>query len=79
MTSNLQEMILHSRNMCLSGNTFIEKTSFLENRRHLSSEEIDMIRQHILSLKKEIDLLSELISFFNFYTLENQADGDAND
>ncbi len=70
MTSNLQEIILHSKNMCLSGKEFVSKTSFIQNRQHLDADEIVSLGYDIDNLKKEVDMLSELIEFFSFYTVE---------
>lgn len=70
MTSNLQEIILHSKNMCLSGKEFVSKTSFIQNRQHLDTGEIVRLGYDIDNLKKEVDMLSELIEFFSFYTVE---------
>ena len=70
MTSNLQEIILHSKNMCLSGKEFVSKTSFIQNRQHLDAGEIVRLGYDIDDLKREVDMLSELIEFFSFYTVE---------
>mgnify|MGYP000259412249 FL=1 len=70
MTSNLQEIILHSKNMCLSGKEFIAKTSFIQHRQHLDAGEIARLGYNMDDLKKEVDMLSELIEFFSFYTVE---------
>jgi len=70
MSSNLQEIILLSKNMCLSGKDFVARTSFMMERQHLNSNEINRVGNEIINLKKEIDMLSELIEFFSFYTVE---------
>jgi methyl-accepting chemotaxis protein len=72
MSSNLQEIILLSKNMCSSGKEFVNRTSFIQARRHLSTTEIRQVGNDILHLKKEIDVLSELIDFFSFYTVEKE-------
>jgi len=70
MSSNLQEILMLSRNMCLSGNDFVAKTSFIRENQQLSPEEISAVGKEIQNLKNEIDLLSEVIEFFSFYTVE---------
>ena len=70
MSSNLQEIILLSKNMCLSGKAFVARNAFVMERRHLSTSEIRHVGKDILHLKKEIEMLDELIQFFSFYTVE---------
>lgn len=70
MSSNLQEIILLSKNMCLSGKEFVDRTSFIMKRQHLNNNEINQVGNEIINLKKEIDMLSELMDFFSFYTVE---------
>ena len=70
MSSNLQEILMLSRNMCLSGNDFVAKTSFIQEHQQLKPEEISAVGKEIQNLKKEIDMLSEVIDFFSFYTVE---------
>jgi len=70
MSSNLQEIILLSKNMCLSGKEFVAGTSFIMDRQHLSLNEIRDVGDQILTLKREMEGLWELIEFFSFYTVE---------
>ena len=70
MSSNLQEILMLSRNMCLSGNDFVAKTSFIQEHQQLKPEEISAVGKEIQNLKKEIDMLSEVIEFYSFYTVE---------
>lgn len=70
MSSNLQEILMLSRNMCLSGNDFVAKTSFIREHQQLNPEEISAVGKEIQNLKNEIDMLSEVIEFFSFYTVE---------
>ncbi len=70
MSSNLQEIILLSKNMCLSGKDFVDRTSFIMDRQQLNTNEIRQVGNEIMNLKKEIDMLNELMDFFSFYTVE---------
>jgi len=70
MTSNLQEILLHSKNMCRFGKNFVSKTSFIQKRQHLNADEISRVRNDIFNLKNEVDMLNELIEFFSFYTVD---------
>ncbi len=74
MASNLQEIILLSRNMCSAGNEYIRKTSSILNHQKLSRDNIDKIGKEVLHLKSEVELLSEFIGYFNFYTIEKKID-----
>ncbi len=74
MASNLQEIILLSRNMCSAGNEYIRKTSSILNHQKLSRDNIDKIGKEVLHLKSEVELLSEFIDYFNFYTIEKKID-----
>ena len=70
MSSNLQEILMLSRNMCLSGNDFVAKTSFIQEHQQLNPEDLWISKRDTKNLKKEIDTLSEVIEFFSFYTVE---------
>ena len=74
MATNLQEIILLSRNMCSAGNEYIRKTSSILNHQKLSQDNIDKIGKELLHLKNEVELLSEFIDYFNFYTIEKKID-----
>lgn len=74
MASNLQEIIMLSRNMCSAGNEYIRKTSSILNHRKLNRDNIDKIGKEVLHLKGEVELLSEFIDYFNFYTIEKKID-----
>lgn len=71
MSSNLQEIILLSKNMCASGQDFITKTSDILNQREsLGEAEIQKLGAETEHLRSEIEMLTEVIEYFNFYTLE---------
>jgi len=70
MSSNLQEIILLSKQMCSSGNNFIDNTEFMLEQESLGPEEVAKVGEEISRLKEEIGMLSEVIEYFNFYTVE---------
>lgn len=74
MSSNLQEIILISGNMCAAGKTFINTTESLFQKEVLTAGDMAEIRSEITHLKSEMNLLSEMIKYFNFYTVEKQND-----
>ena len=74
MSSNLQEIILLSQNMCSGGNNFIGKTSSILNHQKLSHNDINEIGKNIMLLNKDVELLSEAVDYFNFYTIEKKTD-----
>ncbi len=74
MSSNLQEIILLSKNMCSAGNDFIKRTSSTLEHQKLSHYDISKIGQNIKHLKKNVELLNEAVGYFNFYDFENEND-----
>lgn len=74
MSSNLQEIILLSKQVCSSGNDFVDKTSFILGQENPGAEDIAKIGEEISRLEEEIGMLSEVIEYFNFYTVEKSYD-----
>jgi len=70
MSSNLQEILLLSKNLCATGNAFADTASEILNKETPVPEEISDIRNSLLKLKKELDTFSEIIEYHNFYTVE---------
>ncbi|QTA90777.1 HAMP domain-containing protein [Desulfonema magnum] len=72
MSSNLQEIILLSKNLCSSGDKFVENTSaILNDKKTLAVEDIENLKEKTDYLKTELEMLSEVIEYFNFYTIKN--------
>jgi methyl-accepting chemotaxis protein len=74
MSSNLQEIILLSKNMCSAGNDFIRKTSATLKHQKLSHNDINKIGKNVMHLKKNVELLNEAVGYFNFYVIEKKTD-----
>jgi len=77
MSSNLQEITILSRNMCESGNNFVEKASSLLEHQPFNEADVQKIGKEISHLKKELDMLTEVIEYFNFYTIERTSESEA--
>jgi methyl-accepting chemotaxis protein len=76
MSSNLQEITILSRNMCESGNDVVDKTTAILENQPLGTEEIQKIGGEIAHLRKELDMLTQVIEYFNFYTIEKITEED---
>ncbi len=70
MSSNLQEIILLSKTICLAGENFSAKTSIILDRKNLNLEHITKIRKEIVQLKENLNLLKEFTDYFSFYSVE---------
>ena len=76
MSSNLQEIILLSQNMCTSGREFVERSSEILESETLNKEGIIMIKQEIKTFNNELAMLDEFIDYFKFYSLKDQSQED---
>ncbi len=74
MSSNLQEIILLSKNMGSAGKDFIRKTSSTLKHQKLSYNDINKIGRDLMHLKKNVELLNDAVDFFNFYVVEKETD-----
>lgn len=74
MSSNLQEIILLSKNMGSVGMDFINKTSSTLKHPELSHNDINRIGRDLLELKKNVELLNDAVNFFNFYAVPKKTD-----
>lgn len=75
MSSNLQEIILLSENLCESGRLFVQKTSGLIHANSMTDNNLNQVKEEIDHLKSELDMMSEVIEFFNFYTVDRPGNG----
>ncbi|OQX21195.1 MAG: hypothetical protein BWK80_34105 [Desulfobacteraceae bacterium IS3] len=74
LSSNLQEIILLSKNLCSTGDDFVEKTAFILEKETPNPEDIKKVAEEITYLSRELETLSEVIEYFNFYTVEKSAE-----
>ena len=70
ITGNLQEITILSKNLCESGTEIIENTLSMLNQSDFGETEKAMLETEIGNMKTEFDTLSEMIEYFNFYTVE---------
>ena len=73
MSSNLQEITLLSRNLCKSGQIFTAKASNLLNKADIDANRI-ALQEEFEMLESEVAMLTEVIDYFNFYTVERSDD-----
>ncbi|MDM8543572.1 HAMP domain-containing protein [Desulfococcaceae bacterium HSG9] len=74
MSSNLQEITLLSQNLCESGQTFTTQASNLLNETDIDAESITLLKEKVSRFESEMDMLTEVIDYFNFYTVERSDD-----
>ncbi len=74
MSSNLQEITLLSQNLCESGQAFTTKAMNLLNQADIGADNIARLKEEVEVLESEVSMLTEVIEYFNFYTLESSGD-----
>jgi len=74
MSSNLQEITLLSRNLCESGQTFTTQATNLLNKPDIDVNSAAQLKEEVALLESEIGMLTEVIDYFNFYTVEGSDD-----
>jgi len=74
MSSNLQEITLLSQNLCESGQAFTTQASNLLNKEDIDAGSIALLKEEVALLESEIGMLTEVIDYFNFYTVEGSDD-----
>lgn len=71
MSSNLQEIILFSKNLCSYGNDFTSTASQLLNQDNLDQQDLEKLKNQVRQLQTELDMVGEVIEYFDFYTIES--------
>ncbi len=74
MSSNLQEITLLSQNLCESGQAFTTKAMNLLNQADIGADNIARLKEEVEVLESEVSMLTEVIEYFNFYTVESSDD-----
>ena len=72
MATNLQEIILLSQRMSEGGKQYVEEAIGLLNQRPLSDDHLPRMESLVLTIKNELVALEEVISCFNFYSVDKQ-------
>ncbi len=75
MASNLQEIILLSKQMCRSGERFARKAEVLLGDGRIDEDRTRELKTIIGKMHSELTTLNEVIEFFNIYTVEQGQDG----
>jgi len=70
MASNLQEIILLSRRMCLKGQHFVGDVLGQLQEKPLNEERIALLEDSVKKLGDDLTLLEEVIAYFSFYTVD---------
>jgi len=70
LTSNLQEIILLSRSVLTAGRELVEKAESALARQGPDEEKLKELREALPKVRKEFRLMSQIIDYFNFYTIE---------
>ncbi len=70
--SNLQEIILLSKTIAESGKELVEKTAHIVDGEMHTDEDMRIVRQEIKRFDKDLEMLNEVIDYFNFYTFEQE-------
>ncbi len=68
-TSNLQEIILLTENIGRTGFDFLEKVDEIVKKEKLENEDVEKLRQEIANFRNELEMMKEVIDYFNFYTV----------
>lgn len=74
MSSNLQEIILLSGNLCLSGQAFLGRTGDLLDNQIMNEDNITKLKGDMDCLQSEMSTLSDMVELFNCYTVEKHHD-----
>lgn len=72
MSSNLQEIILLSKRMCINGQEFVDDALKQIDEGDSSEQSIRNLERTIHELGNELAMLSDVISYFSFYTVERK-------
>jgi HAMP domain-containing protein len=74
MSSNLQEIILLSGNLCLSGQAFLTNIGRMLDQSHMNAHIMKRFKEDSGALQSEIHMLSQVVDLFNCYTVETRHD-----
>ena len=71
MASNLQEIILFSRNMCVTGDEQIAAISATLSREEIGAAEIEQMKSQIDKMRQQHELLREFVGHFSFFEIDD--------
>lgn len=73
MSSNIQEITLLSKNLYKSGDAFAVQTASILSKPEIEDAEIESLRGHLDLFESEFEMLDNVISCFNFYSLKDSS------
>ena len=73
MSTNLQEIIMLSRSVCDSAGRVTSNTMNLTRKERMAPEESETLKNHLVRLESELDMLGQVIDFFKLYSVDNRA------
>ncbi len=73
-TTNLQEIILLSKAIGESGKELVEKTADIVKRDIHTDEDMRIVKEEIKRFDRDLEMLDEVVHFFNFYTFDREKD-----
>ena len=69
MSSNLQEITLLSQNLCQSGQEFTHQAAKILEAPELDDTRLEQLKEEVERLESEIIMLTDVIEYFNFYSV----------
>jgi methyl-accepting chemotaxis protein len=72
MASNLQEIILLSKRMCINGQQFVEIALEQIHEEESGKQSIHNLERTMNDLGNELSMLNDVISYFSFYTVDRK-------
>jgi methyl-accepting chemotaxis protein len=70
MSSNLQEIMLLSQNLCYSVGAVVSKTRLLFDQPHVKPADLTALKQDLAFIDSDLSLLSGIIDYFSFYKVD---------
>lgn len=74
MSSNLQEITLLSQNLCQSGQAFTHHAAIILEAPEIDASRVAQLKEEVERLESEINMLTDVIEYFNFYSVVGSKD-----
>ena len=73
MSTNLQEIIMLSRSVCLSAGRVTSNALDLLKKEHMAPEQSESMQKQLVRLDSELTTLGQVIDFFKLYSVDDRA------
>lgn len=73
MSTNLQEIIMLSRSVCVSAGRVTSNAMDLLKKEQMTPEQSDAMQKQLVRLDSELTTLGQVIDFFKLYSVDDQA------